>query len=164
MESAHMSHGLRLALSGSLVLGLMACSTVVEKTTGWLSSGADVIAVANGRVLWGTANFARERRATLDMRSADSPELRCFGALRYTATSSGAIDMSCNDGTQFVLPFQELNPLSGTARGVGDMAAFGLTYGLSPDKAAGYLGQPPERLAPPKASPGPGSTPPSGGG
>lgn len=154
-------HGVLLL---AVVWGGVACSSAVEKASGWLSSGADVIAVTPDRVLWGSANFAQDRRATLDMHSADAlPPLRCFGALRYTATSSGVIDMSCNDGRQFVLPFQALSPLSGTARGVGDMAAFGLTYGLLPDKAAGYLRQPSERLQAPK-SPAATSPPPASGG
>ena len=140
------------------------CTTVVEKTTGWLSSGADVYAVTNGRVLRGTANFARDRRATLEMQAAEIPALRCFGALRYTATSSGTITLSCSDGQQVVLPFQELSPLSGTARGVGDKENFGLTYGLPAEKAAGYLGLPEDRLVPPKATPAADSNRSVGGG
>lgn len=135
-----------------LVMGVAVsgCAMVVEKGTGWLSSDADAIAVMGSRVLRGEANFARERVGTVQLKSADSPVVNCFGSLRYTATTSGTIDMSCNDGSQFVLPFQEISQLRGTARGMAGNQPFGLTYGMSPERAAGYLGLPADKLAPPK--------------
>lgn len=133
-----------------LALSASGCAMVVEKGTGWLSSSADAIAVMGSRVLLGEANFARERVGTLQLKSIDGPPVNCFGSLRYTATTSGSIDMSCNDGSQFALPFQEISQLSGTARGMAGNQAFGLTYGMPPERAAGYLGLPADKLAPPK--------------
>jgi hypothetical protein len=43
------------------------------------------------------------------------------------------------------------------ARGRTDKAVFGLTYGLSAEKAAGYLGVSADQLEEPKASPAGGS-------
>ena len=140
-------------LLGVLVLALVGaagCAKVVEKGAGLLSSSADAIAVVGGRVLRGDANFARDRLGTVQMQTGEGPVLSCFGSLRYTATSSGTIDMSCNDGRLFVLPFQEISPLSGTARGMAGKEIFSLTYGLSTERAAGYLGVPLDQLAPPK--------------
>lgn len=129
------------------------CSTVVEKSVGYLSSNADVLAVKQGQVLLGRANFARERRATLELQSRDGPPLQCLGRLRYTATSSGTIDMSCSDASQWVLPFQELSPLVGIGQATEKPGAFRLSYGLPPERAAGYLGVPLDQLEPAKSAP-----------
>jgi len=141
---------LRPAVGLLVGLTLSGCAMVVEKGTGWLSSDADALAVMGSRVLRGEANFARERVGTLQLKTTDAPPVHCFGSLRYTATTSGTIDMACNDGRQFVLPFQEISQLSGTARGMAGDQPFALTYGMSPERAAGYLGLPADKLTPPK--------------
>lgn len=143
------------AMTTVALLQLTACATVTEKTTGWLSSNADVIALVDGRILRGEANFAREREATFQLQTsaATIPSLSCFGRLRYTATSSGVVDLACSDGRTFNLVFAPLSPVSGVARdatgGTGN-SGFTLTYGLSSEKAAGYLAVPLERLVPAK--------------
>ena len=140
----------KLALVFTVTAALSGCAMVVEKGAGWLSSSSAAIAVMGARVLLGEANFSRERVGTLQLKSIDGPPVNCFGSLRYTATTSGSIDMSCNDGSQFVLPFQEINQLTGTARGRAGNQPFGLTYGMPAERAAGYLGMPADKLAAPK--------------
>ena len=149
------------ALGCALLLGLSGCAMVGEKVGGWLSSNSEALAVVDGRVLRGQANFAREREATFQLQTQDQPALSCFGTLRFTATTSGVIDMSCNDGRAIALAFQSLGPLSGIARGLLGNAAFALTYGLSAERAAAYLAVPADRLMPPKpkdAAPAPSAT------
>ncbi len=137
-------------LTMATVLLLTGCATVTEKTTVWLSSNTEVIGTLGGRILRGEANFAREREATFQLQTA-APSLSCFGPLRYTATRSGVVDLSCSDGRSFVLVFVPLSPVSGMARDMSGRSDFTLTYGLPPEKAAGYLAVSLERLVPPKS-------------
>lgn len=137
-----------LILSAALA-NLSGCASVNEKVTQWLSSGVDAIAMVDGKILRGKASFSSEREATLQLQSSDRPSLTCFGALRYTATTSGVVDFSCNDGRTLTTPFQSLSLLSGVGRGSVGNAEFALTYGLPPQKAASFLGLPADRLAMP---------------
>jgi hypothetical protein len=149
------------ALGCALLLGFSGCAMVSDKIGGWLSSNSEALAVVDGRVLRGQANFAREREATFQLQTQDQPALSCFGTLRFTATASGVIDMSCNDGRALALAFQSLGPLSGIGRGLLGNVEFGLTFGLSPERAAAYLAVPADRLMPPKpkdAAPAPSAT------
>ena len=135
-----------LPILGALAVCLAGCASVTEKVTGWLSSNVDAIGVLDGRVMQGQANFASEREATMQLQSMEAPSLTCFGALRYTATHSGVVDFSCNDGRTIRLAFQSLGRLSGSGRGWLGQSEFALTYGLPPAQAASFLALPIERL------------------
>ncbi len=137
------------------------CASVTEKTTGWLSSNSQVFGTVGGQILRGEANFVREREATFQLQSgvvmqADQSDvtvksasnLSCFGRMHYTATSSGVVNLACSDGRTFVLVFTSLSPVSGMARDVSGSSDFALTYGLPPEKAAGYLAVSLEQLVP----------------
>ena len=135
-----------------MVFSLTGCSSVTEKMTGWLSSNVDAIATLNGKILRGKATFPNEREATFYLQSNDAPRLTCLGALRYTATSSGVVYFSCNDGGTSMVLFQSLSILSGIGRGLGgvEKTEFALTYGLTTDKATSFLALPIERLEVPQ--------------
>lgn len=143
----------RLLLPALCALVLSGCASSFEKVSGWMSSNADAFAVLDSQILQGKMNFAREREGTLQMQTQSGPVLSCSGPLRYTATQTGMLNISCNDGRTGRLTFAALSPISGTARGTVGTAPIKLTYGLAPEKAAGYLGVPIEMLAPPKQAP-----------
>lgn len=134
-----------------LSLSLTGCASVNEKVTGWLSSNVEAIGVFDGKILRGKATFPSEREATLHLQSNDIPSLSCLGALRYTATSSGVVDFSCNDGRFGMVPIQSRSVLSGVGRGWVGKAEFTLTYGLPVERAASFLALPIEQLAEPAA-------------
>jgi hypothetical protein len=145
----------RLLIVVACAAGLPGCANYLEKVTGWMSSDADTFAVVDGQILQGKMNFALARAGSLQMQTRADPALTCVGPLRYTATHVGTIEIDCNDGRNGRLSFTAFNPVSGTARGNLGSAKVLLTYGMPPDKAAGYLGVPLEALAtvPPKAAP-----------
>ena len=153
--------GCVFAMAMAIAMAMSGCAMVGEKVGGWLSSNSEALAVVDGRILRGQANFAKEREATFQLQTQDAPALSCFGALRFTATTTGVIDLSCNDGRGVAVAFQSLGPISGTGQGLLGNAAFALTYGLSPERAAAYLAVPVDRVAPPKpkdAAPAPAAT------
>ena len=150
MKSSFRSVHWRQLLSLSItLLSLSGCSSVTEKVTGWLSSNVDAIGVLDGKILRGKATFPNEREATLQLQSRDIPSLSCLGALRYTATSSGVVNFTCNDGSTSMVPFQSRSVLSGVGRGLAGKAEFALTYGLSIEKAASFLALPITQLTEP---------------
>jgi hypothetical protein len=143
-----LTHSSKLGLL-LLALSLTGCTSVNEKITGWLSSNVDAIGVLDGKIMRGKAIFPNEREATLQLQSNDTPSLTCLGLLRYTATNSGVVNFTCNDGSNSMVPFQSRSVLSGVGRGLTGKAEFALTYGLSVEKAASFLALPIERLTEP---------------
>ena len=137
-----------VAWAGATLAG---CATVAEETTRLFSSNTPAIAVVDGRVLWGVANFTSAREATVQLQNAETPSLACSGALRFTATSSGSVSLACTDGRAVTSTFHALTALSGTGSNLAASPGFAFTYGLTPDKAAGYLRLPTERLLRPGA-------------
>lgn len=136
-----------LKLGGLLLaLSLTGCSSINENMTDWLSSNVGAIAVLDGKILHGKATFPNEREATLQLQNGETPSLTCLGALRYTASKSGVVNFTCNDGSSSIVPFQSRSVLSGVGRGLAGKAEFALTYGLPKEKAASFLALPIERL------------------
>jgi hypothetical protein len=133
-------------------LGLPACSSMGVKVTDWLSSNVDAIGVLDGRILLGQANFPSEREATIGLQARDTPGLSCFGPLRYTSSTAGVINFSCNDGRSVLLPFQSISSLRGAGRVALGSGEFALTYGLTPEKAASFLAVPASQLVPAASS------------
>lgn len=133
---------------------LSGCVQVGETTSTLLASRTPAIAVFDGRVLHGRAVFTSAREATVQLQETDTAGLSCSGALRFGATSNGVTNFHCSDGRSGAVPFESLSQLSGAGRGVVGSAAFAWTYGLPPEKAAGYLALPAERLQPPRTAAG----------
>lgn len=131
-----------------VVMCLSACTTIDETALAVFASNTPAAGLFAGRVMQGTASFARAREATLHLQSADAPRLACFGDMRLTATSSGVATLSCSNGQTLAIPFQLLSPLRGLGRVQAGGADYALTYGLTADTAAAYLGVPVERLGP----------------
>jgi len=140
-------------IAGALCALLSGCATVSDTAADLVTSNASAIAVLDGRVLWGNANFSIGREASFTLQSAELPLLACAGTLRFTATASGSINFSCSDGRSFTAPFQAMGLLKGSARTLPPGGpSFLLTYGLPVDSAAGYLALPSNQLCAPSST------------
>ncbi|MCZ8294277.1 MAG: hypothetical protein O9312_12245 [Hylemonella sp.] len=128
-----------LLLAGALLLG--GCAAVNDVTMRALATSAPVLAVVGERVLTGEVLLYTDRSGKLQLRSEGEPALSCMGALRYTATSSGTVNLSCSDGRQAQLPFNALGETSGYSGTVSGPISF--TYGLAPEPARAWLTPPP---------------------
>lgn len=148
----------------SAAVAVSGCATVDETTSKLLSSNTGATAVFGAQLLQGKANFTGTREATIRLQGIDAPGLTCFGNLRFSATASGVVAFSCNDGQSVSIPFQSLSPLRGSGRRqVGDKV-FALTYGFPAETAAPFLGIASERLvhAQPAAPAAPAAKPTAG--
>ncbi len=126
-----------LLLAGVLLLG--GCAAINDATMRALASPASALAVIGERVFTGDMLLYTDRSGKLQLRSEGEPALSCMGALRYTATASGTMNLSCSDGTQAQLPFTALGETSGYG-GVPGGPSF--TYGLAPEAARAWLTPP----------------------
>ncbi len=128
-----------LLLAGALLLG--GCAAVNDATMRALATSAPALALVGERVLTGEMLLYTDRSGKLQLRSENEPTLNCMGALRYTATSSGTVNLSCSDGRQAQLPFTALGETSGYSGTAGGPISF--TYGLAPESARAWLTPPP---------------------
>lgn len=128
-----------LLLAGALLLG--GCAALNDATMRALASSASALAVIGDRVFTGEMLLYTDRSGKLQLRSEAEPALSCMGALRYTATASGTVNLSCSNGTQARLPFTALGETSGYGGTSGGTISF--TYGLAPEPARAWLTPPP---------------------
>lgn len=128
-----------LLLAGALLLG--GCAAVNDITMRALATSAPALAVVGERVLTGEMLLYTDRSGKLQLRSESEPTLNCMGTLRYAATSSGTVNLSCSDGRQAQLPFTALGETSGYSGTAGGPTS--LTYGLAPESARAWLTPPP---------------------
>lgn len=128
-----------LLLTGTLLLG--GCAAVNDITMRALATSAPALALVGERILTGEILLYTDRSGKLQLRSESEPSLSCMGTLRYAATSSGTVNLSCSDGRQAQLPFTALGETSGYSATVGGPVSF--TYGLAPDSARAWLTPPP---------------------
>ena len=65
--------------------------------------------------------------------------------MRFTGTTSGAIDLRCNDGSAVDMQFALLSEARGYAYGQTASGPLSLTFGLSNQEALAYLKVPADR-------------------
>lgn len=131
---------LPLLLTVPLLLG--GCAKLNDVTMRALATPAPALAVVGERVLTGQTLIYTDRSGTLELQATDEPALSCAGTQRYTATSSGTVNLRCSNGLQTQFPFTALSEASGHggSRTAGGTVSF--TYGLEPGPARAWLTPP----------------------
>lgn len=129
-----------LLLMAALALG--GCASLNEATMRSLATPVPALAVVGDRVLTGEALLYTDRRATLQLSSGGEPALNCMGAVRYTASTGGTVQLSCSDGTQARMNFLALTETSGHGSGRTSTQSVSFTYGLDPAPARAWLTAP----------------------
>lgn len=130
------------AVLTALPLMLGGCAKVNDMTMRLLASSAPALAVVDETVLSGKVLLFTDRTGTLDLQTADVPATKCAGALRYTATRAGMVDLRCSDGREALLLFSELSETSGHGSGPTARGTASFTFGLEPDAARAWLTAP----------------------
>jgi hypothetical protein len=125
----------------ALPLLLGGCARVNDMTANLLASDVPAHAVIGERLLAGRALLYADRTGSLTLQGRGEPALSCMATLRYTASTSGTLDLRCSDGLQARMPFTALGETSGHARTAPQ--AISLAYGLDPEAARAWLTPPP---------------------
>jgi hypothetical protein len=133
---------------------LSGCASVGEKVGSLLASNATAIGVVDGHILRGQASFTKAREATVLLKGTAGASLSCFGPLRFNSSSSGWVDLACNNGQSTVVAFRSLTALSGAGRGMLGGHEFSFTFGLEAEQAAAFLEVPQDSLVEPVEKPG----------
>jgi hypothetical protein len=118
---------------------LAGCAKVNDRAWRLFATGGDAYAVVSDQVLQGDVQLVPDRTGTVTLKSLKGPITSCFGSLRFTASTAGAIDLRCNDGQALELQFALLSESRGYAFGQGATGPASLTFGLSASEAKAYL-------------------------
>lgn len=139
-------HTVALLFAAPLALG--GCAALNEATMRALATPAPALAVVGDRVLSGEVLLYTDRSATVRLDSSTAPALSCMGAMRYTSSTGGVVQLSCSDGTQGRMTFHAISETSGQGSGRAGAQSASFTYGLEPQVARAWLIPPPgKRLA-----------------
>lgn len=134
----HVSPYSVLLFAGALLLS--GCAAVNDATMRVLATPSPTWAVVGEQLLTGQTLLYTDRSGTLELQTTADPALSCMGTLRYTATSSGVVNLRCNNGLQAQLPFTALGESSGYGGTAGGPISF--AYGLEPGPARAWLTPP----------------------
>lgn len=132
----------RSAVLASMVL-LSACAKVNDAGMWLVTSKVDAYLLVNGQLLTGTTRLVPDRSGRVAFTTDEGAIRSCAGALRYTATHSGDMDVQCNDGTQVTLQFTELAETKGYGYGITPQGVASVAYGVSESDAQALLKAPP---------------------
>ncbi|MFZ3127665.1 MAG: hypothetical protein WA136_06570 [Rhodoferax sp.] len=152
-------------LMACVAWGLSACARINDAGMAVFSSTVPAIAIVNGQLLQGEMQLYPDRTGVVTLRSdADvnstagggaSPSLvqapakgvvaSCMGRMRYTATTTGTVDLRCNDGATADLKVTVLGETRGHGYGATGTGDASLVFGMAPAEARAHLVVPPNR-------------------
>ncbi|MCX7278699.1 MAG: hypothetical protein NTZ15_15470 [Burkholderiales bacterium] len=122
----------------TLVLALAGCDTVSTKAVSYLYSSMPALAVVDGVAYQGTATVALDRTGSVQLTSIQPPERVCAGNFRYTATTTGVLQLHCA-GVPTRMAFTAINDVKAYGWGGTESNPATFTFGMAPQDAAAYL-------------------------
>ena len=132
-----------LLLATIYVLLLAGCARLSDAGTLLFTSKLQAAAVVNGQLLQGLVQLSPDRTGSVTLQaepSADpAPISSCMGRLRFASTTSGTVDLRCNEGTVTELVFSLIGDARGYAYGQTAAGPASLAFGLSPGESMAYL-------------------------
>jgi hypothetical protein len=122
-----------------LVAALCSCAKVNDTGLRLVSTRVDAFAVINGRLLTGDVILIPDRTGRVILATDADPAMTCMGAMRYTASVSGEMDLSCGDGTSTRLRYSLITETRGYAYGASALGPISVAFGLPFQEATAYL-------------------------
>lgn len=144
---------LRLATCGLLAL-LAGCADLNDTGLAALATRVQAYAVVDEQLVQGEMALFPDHTGTVSLRaepaaavkpSGKPPLTSCVGRLRYTATTSGTVDLRCNDGAVADLRMALIGDTRGYGYGQTATGLASLTFGMSPVEARAHLTVPPNK-------------------
>ena len=132
-------HHLAWAAAALLAGALAGCANLNGMMQEVGTSRPAAILQMGAQQLQGNITLNPERTGTLNVRAAGGQPSACMGALRFTSTRAGSMDLQCNDGTATALQFRLLTPVKGYAYGQTEQGPVALTFGMTAQEGAAYL-------------------------
>ena len=126
-----------------IVWGLAGCAVIEDRTGRVFSSRADAVVIIHNQALHGSVALAPDRTGTVDFSGGRGTIRSCFGSIRYSGTTTGRVDLHCDDGSEAVMPFTLLSATRGYAYSPSATEPASLVFGLSNQEARAYLAVPP---------------------
>ena len=126
---------------------------VGDKAVSYLYSNTPALAVVDGVAYQGTATVALDRTGSVQLTSVEPPQRVCAGNFRYTATTTGVLQLHCA-GVPTSMAFTAISEMKAYGWGGTESNPATFTFGMAPQDAAAYLRMPPPAaVAPQPAAP-----------
>ena len=139
MTSKFQIHPLAWTVAALLATTLAGCANLNSLMLEVGTSRPAAILQIGTQQLQGNVTFNPERTGTLNVQAASGQPSACMGALRFTSTRQGSLDLQCNDGTSRALKFSLLTPVKGYAYGQTEQGPVALTFGMTAQESTAYL-------------------------
>jgi hypothetical protein len=134
-----------VAVVGFVVFELVGCAQINDTALSLFSSSVSAVAIVDGQRLQGDMKIFPNHTATITLRAVDSggvlagPLSNCMGWLRYTAATTGAVDLRCNGGVMAEINTTMLGETRGYGYGKTSSGAVSLAFGLTELESQAHL-------------------------
>lgn len=140
-----------ITLAAGVLCAMTGCAQLNDASLALFSSTLPAVAIVDDQLLQGEMQLFPDHTGTVNLRSKGttvsgaSALTSCMGRLRYTASTTGAIDLRCNGGVRADISMTLLGDTRGygygpTASGMGSLA-----FGLSAAESRAHLVVPANR-------------------
>lgn len=144
-------HAIRVVCSVLLFGNICACAQLNDSGLAILSSNLPAVAIVDGQLLQGEIQIFPDHTGTVSLRTQGASatgqggQVSCVGRLRYTATTTGAIDLRCSGGVVSDLKMTLLGDTRGYGYGPTANGTASLVFGMSSQESRAHLIVPPDR-------------------
>jgi hypothetical protein len=142
MTSNFRNHHLAGAVAALSAVALAGCANINDLMLQVGTSRPPATLQVGPQVLRGNITLTPERKGELNVQAAGGKPSACMGALRFTSTQAGTMDLQCNNGAATTLYFSLLTPVKGYAYGQTAQGAVALTFGMTDEEGAAYFVEP----------------------
>ena len=125
------------------------CAQMNDAGLAILSSSLPAIAIVDGQLLKGDIQLFPDHTGTVNLRSqgesgdGQAGTFSCMGRLRYTATTTGAVDLRCSGGVMADLKMTLLGETRGYGYGPTAGGTASLVFGMTAQESQAHLIVPP---------------------
>ena len=122
-----------------LALNVTGCAMVNDKAMRLVSSKVSAVAIVNTQLLRGDMVLLPDRSGTLSLSDEQGAISTCSGQVRLDASTSGVVDLRCNDGSVALVRYSLLSDTRGYGYGTTATGSVSLAFGMVGADAQAYL-------------------------
>lgn len=136
------------AMAIGTLQGLTGCAQINDTGMSLLSSTVPAVAIVDAQLLQGEIKLFPDHTGTVTLRAPGlgaASLTSCVGRLRYTATTTGSIDLRCNGGVMADVKTTLLGDTRGYGYGSTASGMASLAFGMTSAESRAHLIVPPNR-------------------